>query len=497
MKIHPRSCLLLALFLGASGLTLLGGCGPSLLEEAEPEPVTQRSAIKIANSLSTDALVFNGISTNTQARGMMSTYSLASLFNNTMTQEGNFIRDQLTDPNARRFMKYLVGCALGSDQTLPWQSSGGHSGTWVGGAGLCTQWLNGPPSAVCLNRVSACILTRNSGVNRRIELSLRGKDAQGNALSLEAQPTLVEYSPEPPAAEQPLASFQACASPSTNLKRNCGWFKGNIGKCTPGSWVRLGAGGQAREANNACTAPVLGSSTSAKGMLRVCEGIVGCDDEGARFLARSDQSCSSLQTQPALSFACPASGFFNVMKAPKDSTQQLGTMTVGVEQTPSNGAVYPLSEEQAFPFREGAFYGNLFTGRLASEVTVIRPTGLGDGTRVLSRSLFPGSVYSDMYVCHDPEWTAGAAYATHRVCAVPSQSANCAATVVGSCATVCATSDAPPALGDKDYGSCQDGLQRLWSEPVTVFLNGPCDLMPVDQPGLCGRTTVGSPPVEP
>ena len=131
--------------LGASGLTLLGGCAPSLPGEAEPRLVTRENDIKIANSLSTDALVFNGISTNAQANNLVRTNALWTLFNST-TADGLYIRNQLTDPNARKFMEYLVGCALNSSQTIPWQSSGGHSGVWTGGTGLCTQWKNAAPT---------------------------------------------------------------------------------------------------------------------------------------------------------------------------------------------------------------------------------------------------------------------------------------------------------------------------------------------------------------
>jgi hypothetical protein len=194
-----------------------------------------------------------------------------------------------------------------------------------------------------------------------------------------------------------------------------------------------------------------------------------------------------------VSFSCPASGFFNVMKAPWSSSLELGAVNVGVEATAQDSAAYLLSEAQAFPFREGAFFGNLFAEKeLAAEVTVTpNRTGGGDGTRTISPSLVTGSVYPDMYVCHDPGWEQGAAYATHRVCALPGLNANCAATAVGSCERVeasCATPDADSALSGGAYDDCQDSDNNIWSEPVTVFLNGPCDLMPAGQPLLCKRT---------
>ncbi len=491
MTIRSWSRPLRICLLGALGLTLQGGCETHPLDEAAPMRMTQEGGIKIANACPAEVVVFNGISTNAQANFLMRTSALGSLFNNATTEEGNFIRDQLTDPNARHFMKYLAGCALSAAQTLPWQSSGGHSGAWMGGAGLCTQWLDSAPSDDCLERVSACILARISGVNRRVELSCRGMDSNGTAFSLEAQPSSVEYDPEVPATDKPIESFLACASSTTDSSRNCGWSKDFIGSCTPGAWVQLGAGSQAKDAAGVCSGHVLGNSTAPETILRVCEGIVGCNRQGERFLTESTGGCSPTQ-KPSASFTCPPSGFFNVMKAPRSSWQALGSVNVEVLATEENEAAYRLSEAQAFPFREGAFYGNLFSKKkLAAEVTVTpNRTGVGDGTRTISPSLVVGSVYPDMYVCHDPEWEQGAAYATHRVCALPGLNANCAATAVGPCnggAASCATSDAGPVLGDGDYDGCQDLSGVTWNDPVTVFLNGPCDLMPAGQPLLCKR----------
>ncbi|MDY7228353.1 hypothetical protein [Hyalangium rubrum] len=489
MTVRSQSRLLRTLALGALGFTLLGGCEPYPVDDAEPMRASQESDIKIANSLSTAALVFNGISTNAQANLLMRTNALSTLFNNTSTADGNFIRNQLTDPNARQFMKYLVGCALSSSQTLPWQSSGGHSGVWMGGAGLCTQWRDIPPSAACMRQVSACILARNNAVNRRVELSVRGAHLDGTAFSLEEAPLLVEYDPDVPTTDMPIQSFNACATPTVGGERDCGWIKDRIGTCTPNSWVRLGAGSMAQDTSGLCTGPVLGKNKDIRAVLRVCSGIAGCDDEGPRFVAKSTGVCSPVQN-PSVSFQCPASGYFNVMMAPWNSTESLGLLYVGEDSTAQNAA-YPVSEAQAFRIREGAFYGNLFTRGVAAEVTVIpSKTGRGDGAREITHSLMSGSVYPQMYVCHDPGWVQGAAYATHRVCAIPDMGANCAAKLVGSCqapTTGCGTFDAPPVTGDGDYDDCKDPDLTTWSEPVTVYLNGPCDLMPAGQVNLCKR----------
>jgi len=222
-------------------------------------------------------------------------------------------------------------------------------------------------------------------------------------------------------------------------------------------------------------------------MLRVCDGIVGCNNGDTGFLAQSSGSCEPAQQMPAVGFKCPVSGYFSIMKAPVDPSQQLGD--VQVEVAPSSQAKYPLSEAQAFRIREGAFYGNLFTDGVKAEVTVIPNYEGGEESYVsISKSQIEGSVYPEMYVCYDPQWVRGGAYAKHRVCALPGSSANCAARIVGSCQDFCFSSDGAPVLGDGDYASCQNPLRnKTWEDSVTVFLNGRCDLMPASEPGLCAR----------
>jgi hypothetical protein len=479
---------LCTLGLAAALLAMLGGCEHSSVEEEEPPLMADEEAIKIVNSLSTQALVFNAISTNVQANDLMRRNPLHTLF----THNGGMshIRQQLRDPGAREFMEYLVGCALDSSQTLTWSSANAnYQGTWKGKLGLCTEWKFNKPTTACLNRVSACLLARNNAFGLRVKLSLRGEhpDAGVFALSPVAYPADFD-----PSTQQSPASLSSCGmgpQPAGDAGRDCGWSADFIGRCRPGQTVRLGAGGQAPDQCDAGTP--LGSNDAGMSdggvMVRVCEGIASCDSTSPRLKAASDGSCGT--SEPAVSFTCPASSYFNVMKASRD-TLPLAGATVGVEPSTDAGTSYPVSEQQVYRYREGAFYGNLFKpDRLEVDVTALEDGGVtikqADGG-AWSGSL-PGSVYRDMYVCPDPAWTQEAAYATHRVCALPSTGANCAARVLPNCQVQCETSDGTQQPGDGDYERCHGPADELWTEPVTVYLHAPCDLMPPGAAGPCQR----------
>ncbi len=465
-------------------LLILGGCQPDAPGEAEATLATQEADIRIANSLTTRALVFNALSTNPTANRMLGTTSLKTLFD---PMTGSlYIREQLRDVDAQHLMEYLTGCALSASQKLEWKDpvTGAVSG-WAGKLGLCSSWYDSAPTRECLNRVSACIIARNNAFGRRVELSMRGElPATPGTFSLESKTLPTVYDPD---TSQRVGSFDACQPAAQGVGRNCGWAVDYIGQCEPGEQVRLGAGGVPPD--QCLGGHALGSSSGSRMMLRVCSGIAGCDDSGARFLGRSDGSCNG--TAPAVSFTCPSEGYFNVMKAPWDS-QQSGSVVVALEEGTRANAVYALSEAKAFPVREGAFYGTIFD-----------PDALGATVEVVNRDLrgknqhVVGSVYQRMYSCYDAEWNEGLAMATHRVCASPDEGQDCAATVTGTCvaaqeeegSSMCSSSDGAQVAGDGDYEACQDSEAReTWYEPVTVFLNAACDLMPMGSPDLCART---------
>ncbi|WP_224245743.1 hypothetical protein [Hyalangium gracile] len=482
MKVRARSWRQWVRGAGVSVLLVLGGCGQALPGEGGDETgmewETQEAAIRIPNSLSTQALTLNALTTNPTANQMMGTSSLTSLF----LPPGNpYINTQLKDPNAQQLMKYVVSCALKTGQDLKWTNPlTGLQDVWPGSLGLCPEWATQAPSPGCLERVSSCLLARNNAFGLRVELSVRGEHPTNlSAYPLEAVARPSAYDPD---TSSRLASISECELATLGAARNCGWAVDSIGSCTPGQTVRLGAGGRAPDD---CTGPMLGSSNLGRAILRVCDGIAGCDNASQRMLAQSQGSCSQLA--PAVSFTCPASGYFNVMKGSFNSN--LAVLTTVQVAAPAD---YRLSEAEVFAQREGAYYGTIFDpGALAVQVYV-------EGDQVIGRGqVVHGSVYLRMYSCFDAGWTAGAATAAHRVCALPSSGSNCAAKVVGTCVdpshrsyptSMCATEDGSRVEGDGDFAGCRDNTGTLWAEPLTVYLNQACDVT-VGSPksGVCQR----------
>ncbi|NTX57462.1 hypothetical protein HUA74_41365 [Myxococcus sp. CA051A] len=475
-------CLVLA---GCGG----GGSGPTT--PPAPEVGESQAEIRIANSLSTDALVLNAIGTNPEANGLLATTRLVDLFS-PLGGDPRILK-QLHDPDAQKFMEYLVSCALGPNQTLWYYNPRGSNPgprVWGGKAGLCTQWLTSAPSQACLNRVSACLLSRNNALGRRVELSIRGEvPGDPSIFYLEAVTKPAEY--EPTTAVK-LDSFALCTGSETGAQRDCGWTADGIGVCIPGSTVSLGAGGVV-----SCPGPAVGSSSGAQMVLRVCSGVVGCDSARTTNLGEGDSSCAG--SEPIVTFTCPVEGYYSVMTAPWDS-DDAGTASVDVSaDSPTR---YALSESQVFAVREGAFYGNVFDPKaLATKVSVEEVQVGGERPRFVvvgDDAIIEGAIYRKMYSCYDPSWGDGAAYSSHRVCALPNAGANCAATVAGPCwgSAVkpslpgrCEVNDGPQVPGDGDYERCKDPYGNIWKEPVTTFLHDPCGPVSDDQTGkLCGRT---------
>jgi len=171
----------LSWLLGAGlGLLALTGCQPGF-ESEEPSSLGQvEQRMRIANGLSTQALVLNAISTNPQANGLISQNGLVALFDPAATStNAAYIHQQLWDTDAQTFMKYLVGCALDSTQSLTWKDPSTLTvHQWTGKLGLCSQWETQAPTLECMTRVSACLLARNNAQGATVDLSVRGENAQ-------------------------------------------------------------------------------------------------------------------------------------------------------------------------------------------------------------------------------------------------------------------------------------------------------------------------------
>ncbi|WP_426751470.1 hypothetical protein [Myxococcus sp. Y35] len=487
-------------------LFALSGCGTGPLEEEGATTGTQTSEIRIANALTTQALVLNAISTNSQSNALLGTTALEQLFHPTLGDANT--RRRLHDPNAQKFMEYLVGCALSAGQSVayydPRMPSPGVR-HWEGQAGLCPAWATSAPTDDCLERVSACILARNNAQGRRVELSIRGEhrfsSSGPNIYALESRTLPAEHRP---ITGERLASFDACGLGESGPERDCGWTADGIGSCTPLSTVSVGAGGPM-----SCGGPSLplGSSVNGPAVLRVCEGIAGCDHLDVRNLGEATGSCAGTSPTPVVTFTCPAGGYYSVMTAPASSTTS--NMVATVDARPDSVTTYGLSEQQVYRVREGAFYGNIFLpDQLATEVEV-KEVFDGKETRFVvvgTDVVIRGSIYRKMFSCHDPAWSSGAAYASNRVCAIPSLSANCAARATGACFTSlsppvagkCAIQDGGLTPGDGDYELCRDHENRLWPQSVTTYLHAPCDTVTQGlRAQACGRVEQSFEPVPP
>ncbi|ATB34984.1 hypothetical protein CYFUS_000396 [Cystobacter fuscus] len=472
----PMSFPLRALLLGVALSSGATGCQPEQDSGREEATRTGEHSLRVANSLTTQALALNAITTNPSASAMLIGGGLQNMF---YPLGGSYasLQRQLLDTDAQQLMSYLVSCALDASSQVPWvDPTSGTPRTWKGKLGLCPEWKTGAPSPECKNRVSACLLARNNALGRRVELSLRGEDPSRPGLfALEGVTLPVEYDP---VTDAPVPSYTACSTPSTVTTRDCGWKGDGIGRCVPGQLVRLGAG--ARAPDQCGTGAVLGSASGAPMMLRACEGITGCDDGSARRLAHGVGSCST--NQPSMTFTCPASGVFSVMSQAANSTQT-GAVSVQEETGTPAGTAYPLSEAEVFSVREGAYFGNIFEPSALGATVYVDDTGKIHGKQQVIR----GSVYRKMYSCQAAGWSDAAAYAANRLCALPSSGSNCAAIPTGTCvnptaptypSSRCALSDGPVVDGDMDFEKCRDSTTgAMWNEPITVFLHDACALM--------------------
>lgn len=468
----PARWSLLTVALCAVALTLgvpeaEGGCGGAAPQPAQVEVGTRTDKGIFVNGLATSAFL-NPISGNATA--------LKDLINNPLNDASVnglwHLQNGMVDPNAQAFMKYVVSCALDSTQTVNWTSpADGTKLTLTGSMGLCADWNTLVPTADCLERVSACVLSRNNAYGTIVDLSSRTyKPDVFTSMKVQSQtPGLTHYE----GSESTVGSLNDCAAPTSGLGRNCGWAVNHVGYCAPGTTVTVGAGAGV---SGAC-GTVVGSG-SGDMMMRVCEGIRACDGSSPSVIAKSDNSCGTLL--PATTFTCPTAGYFTVMTAPYTSG---GGVTA--KPAASGKVAYPASENRVFRVREGAFFGNIFDpSALDKNVNVqIWPneqyTVTGTDVRV------KGSIYKRMFSCSADGWSDPKASNAERVCASPSSGENCAAEYLGACTTdstgtlptnICSTNDSPGVTGDADFYECKGGGETFyWA--VSVNLNDRCDIV--------------------
>jgi hypothetical protein len=427
-------------------------------------PSGDEYSIRWTNGLHTADLRFNALSTNRSAGPEMVLRPLRTDVYRRGT--GNpILRNQLADPSARAFMKYVVECALTPAQQVLWEDFTGVVHRFEGRLGLCSAWEDGAPSLACQRMVSACVLARNNAEGKRVLFSGRGNRAIAPAFSPKPQ---VSVDPFKGYTRAVVESVMDCTVPESGVSRACGFQTERVGTCKPGDTVSVGAGGVPD--TSVCGAAPLGATLSGTVVMRVCEGLHGCNASRV-MLAQSEGTCSSYL--PAVSFTCPARGVFSVMIGSYDTTQTAEAVVAA--RGDSSPVTYPASERQIFKVREGAFYGNLWAG-IAPGVHVYVDEE-GRVHKDVQNVQVAGSIYPKMYSCQSPTFTSADAYANERLCTLPGT--NCVARPLGRCDAVvgmgrrCNLNDAS---GNGDYGQCV-GLSstEVYGEVVTPYLLDACD----------------------
>ncbi|WP_240357065.1 MULTISPECIES: hypothetical protein [Myxococcus] len=436
------------------------------LSRADAEP-----GIRILNSLSTADLAFNALTTNARSIEALTSEPLTS---RSFASDAR-LRYQLEDPAARNVMHYLVECALPATSVVEWKDRRGDVYTFTGGAGLCSEWEYQAPSKECLGYVSACLLARNNAYGHTVEISLRGEDPRDDRT----------FNPTgDPKQWHPM--FLPCDRSGSGLNEECGWVGEGVGSCAAGTQVTVG-GGAPRPGT--CTG-ALGSG-SGRRVLRVCKELYGC--EASRALAAAEKNdCGG--DAPSATFTCPRNGKYSVMSAPYDRTSAPGSW---VSPAATLGR-YPAASFGAFTFREGAFFGNLFDMKaLAVEVFINMDTYLPQ----LTKPNFTGYPYQNVHACFAKDWIAGDEHLASRICANAVVSGvrayGCLARTVGPCepgsssaqAPRCAVNDGPLVQGDGDFEACSDDDGVSHPEPISTYLNSPCDALTVAERNTCDDPT--------
>ncbi|KYF68493.1 hypothetical protein [Sorangium cellulosum] len=484
------------------------------------------------NGLSAEALTRNALITNLRANRAMVMLPLATetyaddseheeLLEHAWRLDPELLRYRLRHKETREVMGYLVSCALEQGQSVSYTDTRtGKTYEFPGEIGICPHWNEqgvheGPAGAKCRQLITACLLALVNPTGRRITVSLRGQAFPNHRPGLLSPGPSVRVgtTTEDDAA---IPSFGSCKSDTRGLSRNCGWTAEHVGTCSPGSTVTLGARGTpVDECDHRL--PVAPGRSDDDTILRVCDGIHGCNAGSPAHVAQTEVRCSD-RSEPALRFECPSSGYFSVMSGPLMSRRASGApgkdgapaprklagfsvasrpptagpMPIGagivVEPAPFQPAVYPAQEADIFGWREGAFYGNFWTEtnplheKLTPEMNEVDEEG----------NLYPAPrsgavVFRHAFACTGEHWDDEIAYQKDRLCAGGDEDEDCVAHSVGACGDSYNITNCPPlhqcdledgglVEGDGDFQECA-GDGGTWLHPITSFLNDPVDVV--------------------
>ncbi len=430
----------------------------------EPAPALAEGNPK--NGLSSQAFRANVLTTNREALKYLVTYSLRDLFSDSdeagdseaKKSARQHVRDLLHDPAARAVAEELVRCALNERITLDYTDSHDAASprkySWTGELGLCPAWREGAPDLMCQQLVTACLMARVNALNVAVPISMRGK------------PPI----PRPRGVVPAEMTFRESLLPQ-HLNKGTpiptrGWNVAHVGTCTRGERVSLALDG---------------ASTDGSLALRICAGIHGCESGPSpswvprgisplRYEHLGDfSSAIPASAMGPYEFSCPtdllSGGYYSVMIKNGDAHDI--RRTDGSGASPAAG-VYPAAEQQVFGFLEGAFFGNLF-----------------DWRKLIEPQQNPGGLpYEDVHACYSfGNQELGVAYLNSRICALPE--GRCFLHPPQPCQAIDMREDRCRWSADEGaYRACLGSAGEPF-EPITTYLNGPCDL--IGEGALCDK----------
>jgi hypothetical protein len=422
------------------------------------------------NGLSSASLFNNALTTNPTALAIL----MKSPLRTETFKNDEYLKRQLLDQSARDVLSDIVSCALGPDASVE---------DWHGELGLCTKapegdWSKQPPTSRCLQLVSACLFARVNALQRRVPVSFH---AEGALLPLRSRVRMETKYRESLATDglsagtliDGFADNGSCPS-----GHDCSWKPAHVGTCQPGTDMNVALSG-------------LSSSQCSTTAVQICWGIYGCKKSDQGVVPPSALEYSGFVDQRggcAGTFKCPSYGAYGVMVQPATAGS---TFTVEVAAAPS--ATYPAAETDVFPFREAAFFGNLFE---PSQLTRHREIIISGGKPVLKverRSGAAGAAqslcragainnipYQHVYACYSLQDTragskdiqlsdqSGVANLNDRVCATATSS--CFPNPPESCTTHCQWNQSTAA-----YEGCSSSGPVY--PAITTFLDAPCSLV--------------------
>ena len=296
----------------------------------EEEPGLGDSEIIAFNRMTNEQLIANSLVGTYEALDALTSNPLE----NATFAEGGPLENQLTDPNAQVFFKYLVECALTSSQSVTYTTFDNKTYTASGKHGLCSAWATGDPSSECLQVVAGCLLTRNNLEGHEVRISLRGRNAGG--IPLATQTTVPVKTTD--ANGTMISSFKKCGGSQTGPARDCGFVPASslVGTCTPSANVTMTCGG------------------TSEFVTRVCDGPNGCDHGSSRNLREGTVCANGVGT---FNFSCGPDGAFSAMVGPVSSGTTPEGKTLGGFKSASGG-VFPASEKAVWGVEEGTFLGS-------------------------------------------------------------------------------------------------------------------------------------------